>query len=928
MRPSRRLVSRSPLPFFFFPVSALVAAACAPKAPPASPTPPALAPTLAQVVAPALASEEVPALRLPADTRPLSERLELQVAPDQPGFRGSADIVVQLDRARQSVWLHGRKLHVTAATATPEGGSPIAATWQEKDPHGIGALTLSSPLPAGKATLHFEFDAPFAEGRTGLYKVTEAGIPYAFTQFEPVDARGAFPCFDEPGFKIPFSISLVVPSGAQAVANTPELDRAQTPDGSTRIHFADTKPIPSYVVAFAVGPLDIVAAPDAPPNGVRNHPLPFRGVTVKGRGKELAYALRHGPEILATLERYFGTEYPYEKLDLIAVPEKNGAMENPGAVTFDEQLILVDEKSAPMRQKLAFATVVSHELAHQWFGDLVTMKWWDDTWLNESFASWIQGKIADEWNPATQARMDTLDGVQYAIGLDSLVSSRAIHQPILAPDDIENSFDGITYQKGAGVLTMFERWLGEDTFRAGVQLHLSQHRYGNATADDFLSALSIAAKRDVAGALHTFLDQPGLPYVEADLRCDGGPPRLHLKQSRFLPAGSTGDANKTWQVPVCARYEVGGKVQESCSLLTDREGDLPIGGTVCPTWVFPNPDAAGYYRFALAPKDLAALKKYGVAKLSARDKIAFANSLRAAFNHGTTSFADSLSAATALAGDPNPEVSDQPAGFLDTAHDWLYQDKVEPAIEAYTRKLYAPELAKLGWTGKNGEGAETIKRRTRVIGTLAGLGHDPRTRAEAKRRALAYLGIGKDGEIHKDALDANLAGTVLGIAGEDANGPLFDALLARLAKTEDEQLRGQILGALCSARDPAIAARVRDLVLDTRLRVTEVMVPLYYQLNMPETRDATWAWMKKNWDALVARQSGNLFGGAQAFRAVSGMCDETSANDVASFLTDRAKTVDGAPRELASAIEQIRLCVAKRTAQEKNARDFFAHAEK
>ncbi len=321
------------------------------------------------------------------------------------------------------------------------------------------------------------------------------------------------------------------------------------------MHFAPTLPLPSYLIAFAVGPLDIVPAPDVPPNAVRKRALPLRAVTTKGHGKEIAYALAHTGEILAVLEQIFGIEYPYDKLDIIAVPDKGGAMENAGAVTFSDGLLLFDEKKAPLWQKRGYASVMAHELAHQWVGDLVTAAWWDDIWLNESFATFIGAKAADQWDPKMDGRMELLDGVQGAIGSDSLVSARSIRQPIESTNDIENAFDGITYQKGGGVLSMFERWVGPATFAKGLHDYLSQHRFASATADDFLSAESAAAGKDVKTPFHTFLDQPGVPFVEAEVKCDGSP-RLHLKQSRYLPMGSTGDSNKTWQIPICARYAV------------------------------------------------------------------------------------------------------------------------------------------------------------------------------------------------------------------------------------------------------------------------------------------------------------------------------------------------------------------------------------
>ncbi|HEX7602167.1 MAG TPA: M1 family metallopeptidase, partial [Polyangiaceae bacterium] len=518
----------------------------------------------AQVPPPGAGTSEGPTVRLPSDARPTAETLVLRIDPKQPTFSGTVDIAVTLDQPRSTVWLHGKGLHVTRATALAAGGVEQTATWQERDESGMASLTVPLALPAGRVTLHFEYDAPFGPKLEGLYQIAQAGTPYAFTQFESIAARDAFPCFDEPGFKLPFDTTLIVPSDAQAIANTHEIDR-KLEGGSVRVHFAPTLPIPSYLVAFAVGPFDIVSAPDVPPNAVRKRPLPLRAVTAKGRGKEVAYALAHTGEILATLESYFGSEYPYDKLDIIAVPDKGGAMENPGAVTFGDSMLLFDEKTAPLHQKRRYVGAMAHELAHQWVGDLVTAAWWDEIWLNEAFATWVGTKAADLWDPKTDAAMSLLRGIQGAIGNDALVSARAIRQPIVSTNDIENAFDSITYQKGGGVLSMFERWVGPETFQRGLRDYLSQHRFGTATADDFLGAESSASGKDVKTPFHTFLDQPGVPFVEAEVKCDGAP-RLHVKQSRYLPLGSTGDADKTWQIPICVRYEAGKVAKEVCTL--------------------------------------------------------------------------------------------------------------------------------------------------------------------------------------------------------------------------------------------------------------------------------------------------------------------------------------------------------------------------
>ncbi len=914
-------------------LSAVFVAACAETPPPQSPPTALPVPTPSPATA-APAEEPVPALRLPSDTRPLAESIELHIDPRQERFSGAVDIDVRLDRPRSVVWLHGIDMHVTVASVTPDGGAPIAATWRERGEGGMASLSLAGVAPAGKARLHVAFDAPFGRGQKGLYRTREAGVDYAFTQFEAIAARLAFPCFDEPGLKIPFTTTLVVPPDMQAIANTREVSRA--PDGGeVRVHFAPTLPLPSYLVALAVGTFDVVAAPDVPANAARSRLLPLRGIAPHGRGKDMAYALAHTGEILAILEGYFGIEYPWDKLDILAVPGKGGAMENAGAITFGERLVLFDAASAPVGQRRGYAGVMAHELAHQWTGDLVTMSWWDDTWLNEAFATWIGAKAAQAWDPKLHMDVSAVRGVQGAMGNDALVSARSIRQPITSTHDIENAFDGITYQKGGGVLAMFEHFAGAEDWQRGVHAYLEAHRFGNATADDFLDAENTATRRDVKTAFHTFLDQPGVPLLEvstSDCRATQikpsrelgnigvvGSASIHVKQSRYLPVGSTGSAGETWQVPFCFRDAAG----TSCALLTQAETDLERGATlVCPLDVFPNVDGAGYYRFALAPKDLARVRAH-LGTLSIREKIVYAASLRAAFARATTPMKDVLAAVAPLAVDPDPAVAEEPMGYLTLARDWFFTTPLRGGVEAYGRGLYAPVARKLGWEVKKGEEDETRTLRSSVLGFLASTGRDPAVRAEGRRRGLAYLGVGKDGAIHPEALDTNLVGVALGVVGEEADAATWDAMKALLVGSVDETLRGRLAGALGAAKDPKLAARARELVLDPALRDTEMFAPLWAQLSQPDMRDTAWAWVKEHYDAILARLPKH-HGGVQLVSTARAYCDEAHAHEVEAFFAPKIESIEGGPRALAQALEDVRLCAAKRDAQEASGREVFA----
>jgi cytosol alanyl aminopeptidase len=859
-------------------------------------------------------------MRLPGDVRPTTEKLVLEIDPKKDVFSGAVDIKIELQKPRSVLWLHGRGLRVTRATASAAGGEAIPAEWRQRDETGTASLSTPRPLPAGGVTLHIEYEAPFGTKLEGLHKIVQGGVPYAFTQFEPISARDAFPCFDEPGFKIPFDTTLIVPSDAVAIANTKEIEREPRGYG-LGVHFARTLPIPSYLVAFAVGPFDLVRGPDVPVNAVRKRPLPLRAVTTRGHGKEVTYALAHTGEILSTLEAYFGIEYPYDKLDILAVPGNSGAMEDPGAPTFSDYLLLFDEKTAPLSQKRAYAGVMAHELAHQWAGDLVTAAWWDDIWLNESFATRVGTMAADAWDPKTDAAMRQLGGVQNAMGNDALVSARAVRQPIESTNDIANAFDSITYQKGASVLSMFERWAGPEIWRRGLHDYLTSHSFGAATADDFLNAESVATGKDVKTPFRTFLDQPGVPFVEAEVRCDGSP-RLHLKQSRYLPLGSTGDAKKTWQIPICARFGVGKESKEACNLLANVEEDVPLGKT-CPDWVFPNSDAAGYFRFSLAPKDLANLRSKGLSSLSARELVAYGNSLRAAFSRGTIPMKEVIEAAAVLADDAHRSVAQEPMGFLDQARDWFYAEPLRASVEAYGRRLYHRQFQALGFQAAKGDDGDRVQLRVLVANFLALTAHDPAVRSEAKRRGLAFLGYKKDGAIHEDAVDPNLAGIALTVAGEEADRPMWDAIRKEFGETENADLRWKLLGALVAARRRELVATVRELAFDPSLRPTEVTSPLWAQLEHPETREATWRWVKDNFDRLLATVPRH-HGQAQLIEMGELFCDEAHAKDIEAFFTPRRiAQIEGGPRVLAGTLEGVRLCAVKRKAQESSARQFF-----
>ena len=432
-----------------------------------------------------------PSLRLDGSVVPLRYRLDLTVDPASDRFSGTMEIDVKISKASPIIWLNGSGLNVSEAVVRSSTGSehPAKAVGPGKDFIG---LHTEKPVPSGLATLRIRYSAAFARhGNEGLFTREDSGDWYAYTQFEPLHARTAFPCFDEPAYKAPWRITLRVPAGLKAFSNGPM--ESERNDGERKLAvFRETQAISSYLVAFAVGPFDIV---DVGTAGRKRTPL--RIIVPKGKGERTEFARILTPKVFNALEEYFGIPYPFDKLDQIAFTFDRAGMENVGLIAYGQSyLVAPTAGDSPGRQRDA-ATTIAHEIAHQWFGNSTTMQWWDDLWLKESFATWLELRVTEQLRPELNV-LPLRQGMKtWVVTQDSLVSARHIRQPVASAADIGQAFDSITYLKGAAVITMFENFIGAGTFRKGVQDYLRKHAGKNTTTADFLSALSSAAGKDM-----------------------------------------------------------------------------------------------------------------------------------------------------------------------------------------------------------------------------------------------------------------------------------------------------------------------------------------------------------------------------------------------------------------------------------------------
>ena len=866
----------------------------------------------------AIASTGAPPLtRLPDWAVPLSYDLAIKSDPKQAGYSGSVTIAVDLKKASSYVWLHGKDLEVSSVTVTDARGRTHAgkydgAVTKEAGQAGVVRVDFGATLQSQKIKLKFDFTAPYNGTLQGYYKVVFAGDAYLQTQMEPISARLAFPCFDEPGFKAPLNLSLTVPDVDKAVANAAQTGSKPAGAGWKTITFAQTRPLPTYLYAWLVGPWDIVNGPTIPPNQWRSTPVPVRGIATKGNGAKMQRALAMVPGIIEHEEAYYGFGYPFGKLDLAALPDFSaGAMENAGLVTFRDWLLLLDKDSAPSAVRSSF-NVIAHELAHQWTGDTVTLDWWNDIWLNESFATWMQQKIEGEIHPDWHAHLGRIMGGQEAMQNDSLASARMIRQPITGNGDIETAFDGITYQKGAAVLGMFENFVGPEVFQKGMQAYIKAHAFGNANAGDLVDAIAAAAGKGEAfkKAFKSFLDQNGVPLVSTKLDCKPkGAAVLELAQSRYLPLGSTGDRNRLWGIPVCVRFPNG--VQ--CRMLDNKTASMKIDGGQCPAWYMPNANGDGYYRYEMARVDRVALTKV-IAQRSDGEQLAFADSVDAAFHRGDMDASEVLAAMRELAPSKVRQIALAPLKTVEWVYDHEAQTgRQEAAVREAVAKAYLPRLEALGYQRRNGESADDVLMRSSLARTLGLEFKVPSVRAELLKQGEAALKPGKDGLPDLMAANPDLLRTALSVAVEEQGKPAVDELIAAIPKTTDPVRRNAMLGALSHAQG-AEADAVRDFALSPQVKVGEMTMILRDGRDTAAQRDGLWNWFTAHYDKIVAR-TGVFSGGYLPGLAASGGCSDAEARRVEDYFKPKLGQVPGLPRGLAQTHESIVLCSALKAHQ-------------
>jgi aminopeptidase N len=830
------------------------------------------------------------AQRLPGGVTP--QHYELWFAPDfqTDTFRGRAVIDVRLEKPAAAVVLHAVEIKFDEVRiAVGERSQAARVTLNEKDE--TATLAVPQELPAGPARITITYTGILNDKLRGFYLSKANGREYAVSQMQATDARRAFPCFDEPAYKATFSISMMVDEKDVAISNGRQISDTRGPEkGKHTVAFEKTKPMSTYLVALLVG--DFVCR-----EGV-SRGTPLRVCSTPDKKELTGFALEAAVQQLGFYNDYYGVAYPFGKLDIIGVPDfAAGAMENTGAITFREQYLLADPRRASLQTKKTIAMILSHEIAHMWFGDLVTMKWWDDIWLNEGFATWMANKPIATWQPEWDVELDEVEETREALSLDALRSTRAIRTKVETPEEINEVFDAIAYQKSAGVLRMVESYVGTEPFRRAVASYIKKYAYGNAAAEDFWNEVTRVTGKPVDRVMRSYVDQPGAPVLTVASTCAGATTKVSLRQERFTATpGAKPEKPQVWTIPVC--FKAFPDSPGGCHIISKPEETLEVAG--CAAEAFANAGSLGYYFTEYAPDAVRALSRKARGTLSPAERLGLIGDEWWMVRSGRHEIGGFFELASALASDDVPAIAETIASRLDYAADYLVSDAQRSKFEAWIRSRFGPPLERLSSNGADADEMQQSRRASLLM--LVGIwGGSSDVQKRARELATRYI-----------ADPASLPGTivpaVLRVAAYGGDAALYEQYLARikqLASSPEDYYR--FFNALAFFRDPALIARTLEMSLSPAVRSQDSATLIAGLLAAPWGRDLAWSFVTKQWKALTDRLG--TFQGIPIIAAATGnFCSRDAAAEVKQFFT--AHPVESAERGIRQAIERIESCAA------------------
>jgi puromycin-sensitive aminopeptidase len=844
--------------------------------------------------------------RLPRTVVP--RHYELTLAPDlrQFTFEGIESITVDVTELTTEIVLNAAELEISRAVLRRDDKT-IDATVDLDEPRERATIVLAETAGPGEWQLELTFTGILNDKLAGFYRSTFKDADgnervIATTQFESTDARRAFPCWDEPDFKAAFGVTLVVDPDLTALSNGPVERETELEDGRRAVTFADTMVMSTYLVAFIVGPLELTEPVDV--DGT-----PLRIAYVPGKAHLAPFALEIGAHSLRFFTDYFGIPYPGAKLDLIALPDfAFGAMENLGCVTFRETALLVDPETAGRLDFERVADVVAHEIAHMWFGDLVTMKWWNGIWLNEAFATFMELLAVDSFRPEWERWVSFSTGRAAAMNTDGMRATRPVEFSVEAPEEAEGMFDVLTYQKGASVVRMLEQYLGAERFREGIRLYMRKHAYGNTETTDLWDAIEEASGEPVRSTMDSWIFQGGYPVVTVDTAEDGG--GIELTQRRFRYLASPDDADARWQVPVILRASVDGVVATRKLLLSDATASIDFGGSKV-DWLVVNAGGSGFYRTRYSAELLRRLTSdLEAAQLTAVERYNLLSDTWAAVWAGLAPVDDFIELARLFGDEQDPTVWSAVLAPFSTFERALPEDGRE-GLRAFVRRLAGPAFARVGWSAVDGEGEKVPTLRALLLGTLGTVGADADVRWRAGELHAQYL---QD----RSSVDPDIVPALVTIAATTGGEGEYQQLLDRYRDPATPQEEVRYLMALAGFAHEGLLHRTLDLAA-TEVRTQNAPFLINAALGNLHHGDKAWAWLTERWGELLEKFPDNSH--SRMIESVS-VLPSSVAEDVKRFLS--ANPVKAGQRTVEQTLERLDVNVAFRAREAERLQQVFA----
>jgi len=836
------------------------------------------------------------AQRLSGDALPTHYDLKLTPDLKTATFAGVETIDVKLKHPGKSITLNSLEIEYQSVTITAAGKLQKATVTSDKQKEQT-TFTVADEIPAGLAVLHIRYTGILNNELRGFYLSKTKQRNYAVTQFESTDARRAFPSFDEPAMKATFTLTMVVDKGDTVISNTGIV--AETPGPGPDQHtlrFEETPKMSTYLLAFLVGDFTCINAVE---DGVK------LGVCTTPDKADLApYALTVAKFVLHFYDDYFGIHFPLKKLDLIGIPDfEAGAMENFGAITYRETDLLIDPKTASIGSKKNVAEVVAHEMAHQWFGDLVTMQWWNNTWLNEGFATWMEDKPVAAMHPEWNIPQDVAEQLDGTMNYDAQPTTRAIRATANTREEIEQMFDAISYGKAGAVLNMVENYEGKETFRQGVHKYLTEHEYGNATAEDFWNAQTAASHKPVNKIMDSLVAQPGVPLLTFGEPENG---TVSVEQGRFyLSPSIKPDVTHKWTMPVC--FKTGGG--QDCEVLASDTTSLKIPAGAL---FFANAGGVGYYRSSYPPDKYAALVAQVETGLKPTERISLIGDEWAKVRADKATVGDYLNLVAAVKADPNAPVVGSALGGVGAIYQRVAAiEQEKEAIAKWLRAAFSPEYEKLG-PAEATDSPDKKELRAELFGVLGYYGKDPQVLSDAHELAEKYLS-------DPASVDPTLGQTALAIAARNGDAALFDRLQQVYETSKNPQLSDTALRLLAQFENPALEERALEYATSSKVRNQDAAIQLAIALQIDATRERAWDFVKSHWDqvhALLTPEMGHALVGS-----TGSFCSTAARDDVQQFFA--AHPVASADQALKHSIEQIDGCMEFRQLQEGNLKQWL-----